>query len=161
MTRKVFIEWRLSKLGTCCLILIIWQTYDQAFGSGVFGSIKANDMIFIVFISMAHYLIWLVLCLALSLPWLPRKDVIAVVYCVPAKTPALGVPLANAVFATLTPVQQAKIQIPIVVYQGLQYAFSSVLAVFFRKWVASEEKDEATATNSSSSGSLESELTAV
>lgn len=104
-------------------------------------------MIFIVFISIGYFLVWLIVCIALSIPWLPKKDTIAVAYCVPAKTPAMGVPLANVMFTTLTPLQQAKIQIPLVIFQGLQIAFSSILTIFFRKWVSSEEKAPATVTD--------------
>lgn len=140
--KTVFSKWKLSKLGSCCLIVIIWQTFDQAFGAGAFTSVKSSNMIFIVFISIGYFLVWLIVCLALSIPWLSKKDTIAVAYCVPAKTPAMGVPLANVMFTTLTPLQQAKIQIPLVIFQGLQIAFSSVLTIFFRKWVSSEEAKE-------------------
>ncbi|OJJ47064.1 hypothetical protein ASPZODRAFT_131996 [Penicilliopsis zonata CBS 506.65] len=140
--RKRSIQWMLSKLGSLSLLVIIWQTFDQAFGSNAFSSVKGNNIVFIVFISIVYFLIWLAICLATSMPWLSKRDTIAVAYCVPAKTPAMGVPLSNLMFVGLSSLQQAKIQIPMVIFQGLQISLSSLLAIYFRKWVAVEEKED-------------------
>ena len=142
-TEKVFKDWKLSKLSSFCLLVIIWQTYDQAFASQAFTSVKPNNMIFIVFISIAFYTIWLAVCFTTSIPWLPKKDTIAVAYCVPAKTPAMGVPLASVMFFGMSAIDQSKIQIPLVIYQGLQLVISSVLLGVFRSWVKSDEEREA------------------
>lgn len=142
-TRKVFIKWKVNKLGSLSLLVIIWQTFDQAFGAGAFSSVKGSNLVFIVFISIAYFLIWLGVCLILSILWLPKRDTVAVAYCVPAKTPAMGVPLSNLMFVGLTSLQQSKIQVPMVIFQGLQIAISSMLTVVFRKWIHSgDQKDE-------------------
>ena len=75
--------------------------------------------------------------------WLPRKDIIACCYTIPAKGPAFGVPLSVTIFAGMDPVLQSKIQIPIVIYQGLQIACGSALIGVFRRWIAAEEAREA------------------
>jgi hypothetical protein len=49
-----------------------------------------------------------------------------VCYCVPAKTPAMGVPLANVMFIGLSAQLESKIQIPMVIYQ---VRLSSVLSL--------------------------------
>ena len=56
-------------------------------------------------------------------------------YCVPAKTPAKGVPLARVMFVGLWPITPSKLQIPSVTFQGFQIAAGSVLNIFFLKWV--------------------------
>lgn len=99
-------------------------------------------MIFIVFISIALFFVFLVVCFLTSNLWLPRKDTISVCYCVPAKTPAMGVPLANVMFLGLDAQTQSKIQIPMVVYQGLQIFAGSLLTLAFRHWVRKEEEQE-------------------
>lgn len=116
-TKYVFTRFRLSKLGSICLLVIIWQTYDQAFSSGAFLTIKASNVIFIVFISIALFFVFLAVCFFTSTLWLPRQDTISVCYCVPAKTPAMGVPLANVMFIGLSAQLESKIQIPMVIYQ--------------------------------------------
>jgi sodium/bile acid cotransporter 7 len=122
-TKYVFTRFKLSKLGSFCLLVIIWQTYDQAFSSGAFQSVKPSNIIFIVFISIVLFFIFLAVCFFTSILWLPRQDTISVCYCVPAKTPAMGVPLANVMFIGLSAQLESKIQIPMVIYQVRQMAF--------------------------------------
>lgn len=92
-------------------------------------------MIFIVFISIVYYLLWLVICVSLSIIWLGKEDTIAVAYCVPAKTPAMGVPLSNVMFPQLPAVTASKIQIPMVMFQAFQIAGGSLMTIAFRKWI--------------------------
>ncbi|KAE9966946.1 hypothetical protein BLS_006665 [Venturia inaequalis] len=142
-TKHVFTRFKLSKLGSFCLLVIIWQTYDQAFSSGAFQSIKPSNIIFIVFISIALFFIFLAVCFFTSTLWLPRQDTISVCYCVPAKTPAMGVPLANVMFIGLSAQLESKIQIPMVIYQGLQIVAGSLLTMAFRHWIRPEEEAKA------------------
>lgn len=99
-------------------------------------------MIFVVFISIAFYFSWTIICVLLSLPWLSREEVVAVAYCVPAKTPALGVPLSNVMFVGLSKITQSKIQLPVVIFQGLQIACGSLMTPLYRRWVESNEDTE-------------------
>ncbi|KNG81613.1 sodium bile acid symporter family protein [Aspergillus nomiae NRRL 13137] len=133
--RKVFTTWKLSKLSSVCLLLVVWQAYDAAFSSEVFTSVKSSNIIFVVFISIAMFLVWLTVSVSVSALWLSREDTVAVAYCVPAKTPAMGVPLANLIFTGLDVSQKAKIQLPMVIFQGLQIAFGSLLVPVFRGWL--------------------------
>jgi sodium/bile acid cotransporter 7 len=110
-TKKFFIDWKVNKLGSFSLLIIIWQTFDQAFEADAFSSVKSNNLIFVVFISIAYFTSWLVICFLASIGWLSRKDTVAVAYCVPAKTPAMGVPLSNVLFVGLSRLQTSKIQV--------------------------------------------------
>ncbi|WPG99280.1 Hypothetical protein R9X50_00209300 [Acrodontium crateriforme] len=138
-TAKVFVVWKLNKIGSCCMLVVIWQTYDQAFASGAFKSVPGTNLVFLVFISIAFWLLIFAITFSASLLWLPKKDVVAITYCVPAKGPAIGVPLSTAIFAGIDLQMESKIQIPIVIYQALQIAFGSILISVFRRWI---EKDE-------------------
>ncbi|KAE8318138.1 SBF-like CPA transporter family DUF4137 [Aspergillus parasiticus SU-1] len=133
--RKIFTTWKLNKLSSICLLLVVWQAYDAAFSSDVFNSVKASNIIFVVFISIAMFIVWLTVSVSVSVLWLSREDTVAVAYCVPAKTPAMGVPLANLIFQGLDVSQKAKIQLPMVVFQGLQIALGSLLVPAFRGWL--------------------------
>lgn len=135
-------RFKLNKLGSFALLVILWSTYDQAFASRAFDSVKPSNMIFIVFISIALFFVFLVVCFATSLLWLPKVDTISVCYCVPAKSPALGVPLANVLFMGLSPQVESKIQIPMVIYQGLQIFAGSLLTLAFRHWIRPEEEEK-------------------
>ncbi|KAE8153202.1 putative sodium bile acid cotransporter [Aspergillus avenaceus] len=138
---KLFIQWKLTKLGPICIIIIVWQAYDAAFGSDAFTSVKSSNVIFVVFISIAMYFVWLVISVSASVAWLSKEDTVAVAYCVPAKSPATGVLLANLMFTDLTESQMAKVQLPTVIFQGLQVACSSVLVPLFRRWVEKRVHD--------------------
>ena len=140
-TKKVFLDWKLNKLSSFALLILIWQVFDSAFQTNAFEDVKGSNMVFIVFISIAFYLLWAAICVSLSVLWLPKEDTIAVAYCVPAKTPAMGVPLSVVLFTGLSTITKAKIQIPLVIFQGLQIAGGSLLTIPFRKWIESDETE--------------------
>jgi len=140
-SKRIITRFKLNKIGSISLLVIIWQTYDGAFRSGAFQSVKGSNTVFIVFISIALFAIYLGVAFFSSLMWLPKEDVIAVCYCVPAKTPAMGVPLSNVMFIGLTPIVESKIQIPMVVFQGLQLVAGSLLTMAFRNWISTLEND--------------------
>ena len=143
ITSKVFKDWKLSKLGSVSLLVIIWQTFDQAFASGAFESVDGHNMVFVVFISIAFYGLWTVICVGLSLLWLGKADTIAMAYVVPAKTPAMGVPLSNVMFPGLSAIASSKLQIPMVIFQGLQIGTGSLLTLAFRHWIGKDEDEKA------------------
>ncbi|KAL9616715.1 MAG: hypothetical protein Q9160_008436 [Pyrenula sp. 1 TL-2023] len=139
-TQKVFAKLKMNKIGSICLVVIIWSAYDQAFQTGAFTSVKSDNMIFVVFISVALFALYLAICFYASILWLSRADTISVVYCVPAKTPAMGIPLTQTMFTGLSSIVEAKIQIPMVIYQGIQVAAGSLLTIAWRKWIESEKE---------------------
>ena len=67
----------------------------------------------------------------------------------------MGVPLSTTIFSDLDLDLESKIQIPIVIYQGLQLAFGSILIPIFRRWVdsaAGKSSDKPNTAGESSSG---------
>lgn len=142
-TKKVFVDWKMSKLASVSLLTLIWQTFDQAFRSGAFRSVKPSNIVFIIFISIALYFIWLGICFSASIVWLPRKDTIACCYCCPAKALAMVVAISSVMFIDLTPIDQSKMQIPAIIYQALQVGIGGILTILFRRWVRPVELKEA------------------
>ncbi|RMD43568.1 hypothetical protein DV735_g1553, partial [Chaetothyriales sp. CBS 134920] len=142
--QKVFVQWKLSKLGSLSLLTLLWQTFDHAFATGAFDAVKGSNLVFIVFITIANYTLWLAISVLLSLPWLDRKDTVAVAMCAPAKTLALGMPLSFVVFQNISALEESKIQIPMLLFQVLQMAMASLSTIGFRRWVdAGEQKKTA------------------
>jgi len=142
-SKRIFVEWKLNRIASIALLLIIWQTYDQAFASRAFASVPSTNMIFIVFVGVGLWILFFGIAFTTSLAWLPKKDVVAICYCVPAKGPAMGVPLATTIFAGLDTGLASKVQIPIVIYQGLQLVFGSILIGIFRRWIEKDEQRKA------------------
>ena len=139
-TKTFFIKWHMRKLASFALLVLIWQVFDSAFETGAFRSVKGDNMVFIVFISIALFVLWTTMCVTLSLPWLGKKDTIAVAYCVPAKSPAMGVPLSVVLFTGLSTLTKAEIQIPLVIFQGLQIVGGSLITLAFRRWIRPDEE---------------------
>lgn len=134
----IFVKYKMSKVSTLALLVLIWEALDNAFGSGAFADVKADNLIFVVFISFTLWLLWLTYSFVASFWWMSRPDVVSTLYCVPAKTAALGVPLTATFFMGLNDIDQAKIQIPVVLFQLIQIAFGSLLTIPVRRWAAAD-----------------------
>jgi sodium/bile acid cotransporter 7 len=142
--KKVFFDWKIIRLSSVALLTLVWQTFDQAFQSGAFKTVKTSNIIFIVFICIALYMIWLAICFATSVIWLPKKDVISCCYCCPAKALAMVVPLSSVMYINISPVEQSKLQIPAIIFQAFQVGIGGILTICFRRWIRPEElKEEA------------------
>ena len=142
--KKVFVDWKLNKIGSICLLVLLWSTYDQAFATHSFDSVPADNRIFIVFISIGLWILFFAVAFFASIFWLPREDVVSVCYCTPAKGIVMGVPLSTTIFPGISLQLQSKIEIPIVIYQGLQLAFGSILVAVFRRWVDAKKAASST-----------------
>lgn len=130
----------IKRIGSLCMLVIIWSTYDQAFSSGAFGTVPASNKIFLVFILLAIWLVYLGISITASLLLFPKKDIVAIAYCVTGKGPATGIPLSISIFSGLGLELESKIQIPIVIYQSLSVGFGSMIIVLFRKWLERDER---------------------
>ena len=153
--KKVLVDWKVSKLGSLCLLVMLWSTYDQAFATGAFDTVPASNKVFIVFISVALWILFFGIAFFASTVWLPRKDVVAICYCVPAKGIVMAVPLTTTIWRGLGLDLESRLQIPIVIYQGLQLAFASILVPVLRRWVQRGEEREKDDAAREDSGRLE------
>jgi solute carrier family 10 (sodium/bile acid cotransporter), member 7 len=134
-TSTICTKYKISKLGSVALLIIIWQTYDQAFSSDALRTMKTSNVIFLVFMSLGLFTLFLLLSLFTSKILFSKPDTVAICYCVPAKTPAMGVPMSTVLFVGLSPLLEAKIQLPLVIYQGLQIMAGTALTGPFKRWV--------------------------
>lgn len=143
ITKKVFIDWKLIKISSIALLTMVWQTFDQAFQSGAFRTVKTSNIVFIIFILIALYFLWLTICFVASIIWLPKKDVIACCYCCPAKALAMVVPLTSVMYINIDPIEQSKLQIPAIIFQAFQVGIGGIMTISFRRWIRPEEQREA------------------
>ncbi|KAB8258043.1 putative sodium bile acid cotransporter [Aspergillus pseudonomiae] len=138
LVKTVFLEWKMSKLSSFALLVIIWSTYDGAFESDAFSEVRSDNMVFVVFILIALFLVCIAIAILVSWLWLSREDTIAVAYLVPTKTPAMGVPITTIMFMGLPEAAQSRMKLPMVIYQGIQTTLSSLLTIPLRRWQATE-----------------------
>lgn len=154
----LFRKYKLSKIGSLCMLVILWSTYDQAFRSEAFEGVKPSNLVFLVFVLLGTWLVYFAIAFFISSLWFPKRDVISMTYCVAAKGPAFGVPLSNAIFSNIDLELESKIQVPIVIYAALQMAFGSILVVIFRRWVKNAEQKEEDRVAEQRSRQVEMEL---
>lgn len=142
VVQKVFVQWKLSKVGSLGMLTLLWQTFDHAFATGALGSrnVKTSNIVFIVFITIINYAVWLVVSFGLSVLWLDRRDTVSVAMTAPAKTLALGMPLSFLMFSDLSALDEAKIQVPMVLFQVLQMGLASLLTLLLRRFVDAGNK---------------------
>ncbi|KAF2730464.1 sodium bile acid symporter family protein [Polyplosphaeria fusca] len=140
---KVFVQYKLNKIGSLALLILIWQTYDEAFASHAFSTLPASNIVCIVFFAIALFLLWFVVALVTAKLWLRvPTDAIAVAFVVPTKTPAVGLPLTQVLFGELQPAQLARLRVQTVVFQAVQVACCSLLTLWLRRWGAGERGEE-------------------
>ncbi|PIA98706.1 putative membrane protein [Cercospora beticola] len=130
----------MKRISSLAMLVIIWSTYDQAFASGAFDTVKASNKIFLVFILLAIWLVYLGISVTASLPLFEKKDIAAIAYCVTGKGPATGIPLSISIFEGLDLVLESKLQIPVVIYQSLSIGFGTMIIPVLRRWIARDER---------------------
>ncbi|KAK9451489.1 SBF-like CPA transporter family-domain-containing protein [Limtongia smithiae] len=164
LTRQVkwFAEkFKINKFSSVFLILIMWTTFSSCFATGAFKATTPRTTALVLMQNMGIY--WFLMGSTLFITRLSHRvhssnkyidkaigffrfnkaDTIALCYIIPAKTPALGVPLINALYSNHTGITdevKEMLQIPIILYQIEQLSFSSLSIPVFRRWVRDEEE---------------------
>ncbi|KAK7202771.1 putative sodium bile acid cotransporter, partial [Myxozyma melibiosi] len=155
------LKFKINKFSQVFLILIMWSTFSSCFYTGAFDESSSQTTALVLMQNFGVYWFFLFVTLLITRgshklrfknKYLDafvgffrfnKRDTIAICYVVPAKTPALGVPLINALYSHSSINDQAKqmLQIPIILYQIEQLCFSSLSVPVFRRWVADEEEE--------------------
>ncbi|KAI1851394.1 hypothetical protein JX266_003469 [Neoarthrinium moseri] len=135
-TRQAMTTWKGSKLASFALLALIWSAYDGAFSADSFATLDTKNIVYLVFVNIGLFLIWIACALLLSVPWLSQEDCIAVAFCVPTKTPALGIPLVTIIFEGVSSTDAAKLYIPMIVYQCIQTCLASLATIPLKRWQA-------------------------
>lgn len=179
------VEWTLktfflNKVGSICLLMIMFSSFSTAFYQHAFTSVSHVSIIFVVFFNLGIYLFFTLLCFVCARPWfIPkifshepssnswslyatsyrifrpfyynRRDAVAILFCGPAKTAALGVSLVSSQYGSDFP-ELGKLLVPLVLYQSEQVATAQIIVPLIRSWVNREieESESICSTHSSS-----------
>ncbi|RLV90339.1 putative membrane protein [Spathaspora sp. JA1] len=159
---------KLGKVGSFMLLLIMFQSFSTAFAQNAFNEVSKASIIFLVFFNIGIYLFFTLLTYIYARPyiiklWLNsepdenstvlykycytifrpfyynRKDTVAIMLCGPAKTAALGVSLVSSQYGAHNP-KLGIILVPLVLYQAEQVMTANVLVNFMKKWIHAEDK---------------------
>lgn len=159
---------KLGKLGSLCLLILIWSSFSTSFYQHAFTRVSHKAIIMVVFLNVGFYLFFTVLAFCYSrvpyhkmlpkptesssklyrgfynfiIPFrLDRKDTVAIMLCAAAKTVALGVPLIDSQYGQGSPLIGI-VSLPLVLYQGEQILVAQFLVPLFKRWIAAEEPSE-------------------
>lgn len=167
-TKWALTTFRLSKVGSFMLLLIMFQSFSTAFAQHAFTSVSHESIIFLVFFNIGIYLFFTVLTYFYSRPlfilsyfneepneshskaykygykllrpfYYNRRDTVAIMLCGPAKTAALGVSIISSQYGSQNK-NLGKLLVPLVLYQAEQVITAQVLVNFMRKWIYAEDK---------------------
>ncbi|PYH85887.1 hypothetical protein BO82DRAFT_371303 [Aspergillus uvarum CBS 121591] len=178
-TAWVLQTFKLPKLSTACLLLLIWSTFSSCFATGALQTLSAQTIIFVTLFNIALYIFMTAVCFIFSRPpaflaslaipipvpaFLSRfisaaenpgeddgakrrkvvefrpfrpmdpKEAIAVCFCAPAKSNALGIPLLYAMWGSLELYLKAKTSVPVLLFTTEQICVAHFFVHWFRKW---------------------------
>lgn len=75
-----------------------------------------------------------------------KEETIAICFCAPAKTQALGIPLIAAMYSSADDRTRTSIQVPMILYTAEQILVGQVLVFLFKRWLREDKEDLEIAT---------------
>lgn len=162
-TKWCLTTFKLNKVGSFMLVMIMYESFSTAFGQDAFTSVSHASIIFLCFFNIGIYLVFTMLAFFYARPyplkWLLNKvpdesssgiykfcykffdpffynkrDTVAILLCGPAKTAALGVSLVTSQYGSDNE-NLGILLVPLVLYQAEQVCTAQVLVNFMRKWI--------------------------
>ncbi|PLB51221.1 hypothetical protein P170DRAFT_382570 [Aspergillus steynii IBT 23096] len=149
-TARILQRYRIPKIGTVCMLLLVWTTFSSCFATGALQTLSTRSIIFVVFFNIALYIFLTGVCFVLCRP--PRvlsslgfgtshvfkrisaEETIAVCFCGPAKSTALGIPLLYAMWTPVDLFVKAKTSVPVLLYTTEQICIAHFFVHVLRKW---------------------------
>jgi len=71
-----------------------------------------------------------------------KEETIAICFCAPGKTQALGIPLISAMYASSDDQTRALIQVPMILYTAENILVGQVLVWLFKRWIAQDQQND-------------------
>ncbi|KAL2851593.1 putative sodium bile acid cotransporter [Aspergillus pseudoustus] len=155
-TALIMQKYKIAKIGSACLLLMIWTTFSSCFATGALQGLTTESIIFVTLFNIALYVFLTIICFALSRPpqglcritfgrWqvfkqIPPVETIAVCFCGPAKSTALGIPLLYAMWTPVDLFLKAKTSVPVLLYTTEQMFVAHFFVHAFRWWTRRLEK---------------------
>ncbi|KAL1410013.1 LRR receptor-like serine/threonine-protein kinase RGI2 [Vanrija albida] len=157
-TSWVLQTFKLAKAGSLCLVALVWSTFCTAFAAGALKTINTPTIVFNIFINIVLCVSFTALSFYLCRPpaaltrlspfifkQINKKETISILFCAPAKTQALGIPLISAMYTTSTDMTRALIQVPMILYTVEQILVGQVLIAMCQRWLAQDKVPDAEA----------------
>ncbi|GAA5837901.1 hypothetical protein JCM11251_004693 [Rhodosporidiobolus azoricus] len=162
-TKWVRTTFRIGKIGTFCLLLVIWSTFSGAFYEGAFEILTGEAVALLVGLNVFLYLIFSIfLFLVCRLVPTPKVHVenrklirdgkgpmfspehtISAMFTGAAKGAALGAPIVAVLYSGLDGEAQGIVSLPLVLYQGSQVVMGQITVAILKSWNKRVKRKEA------------------
>lgn len=162
-TKWFLTTFKINKVGSFMLLLIMFSSFSTAFYQKSFTSVSHESIIFICFFNFGIYMLFTVICYAMARPrWLlwilskepdettskfynfsykllrpfyhDREESVSILLCGGAKTAALGVTLISSQYGDHNP-HLGELLVPLVLYQGTQVLAAGFMTGLMKKWI--------------------------
>ncbi|KAJ5611142.1 hypothetical protein N7510_007861 [Penicillium lagena] len=142
---------KLPKFATVCMLLLVWSTFSSCFATGALQALSTQSVVFVVLFNIGLYIALTTVCFFSARPprWLSSRgwskpvfkpmlpeETIAVCFCGPAKSTALGIPLLYAMWAPLDLFTKSRTSVPVLLYTTEQICVAHFFVQIFRRWHA-------------------------
>lgn len=133
-------------------------TFSSCFATNAFELLKPGCIAFVLLFNVALYLLWTAIVFVLARPpWHPwsssrlgralftkvdQLETVAICFCGPAKTTALGIPLLNAMWITVDLLPRSTASIPVLMFTTEQIFVAHFMVYVFRHWLARTPKQD-------------------
>jgi hypothetical protein len=132
-----------ANVSSFCILLLVWLTFCNTFGNKTVGSVPGRDVAGTVFLNVALFIMFVVVCFTVAWPPPPlqglrhlmrmtKPDVVAVVICGSTKTVAMGVPLISVMYKQVP--YAGLLALPLIVYHALQVLLGGLMLGPLKKW---------------------------
>ncbi|GAA5851603.1 hypothetical protein JCM8547_001145 [Rhodosporidiobolus lusitaniae] len=168
-TRTTF---RLGKVGTFCLLLVIWSTFSGAFYENAFEILSGEAVAFIVGTNVFLYLLFSLFLFAICRliptpschienrklvrdgtgPMFEPPQTISALFTGAAKGAALGAPIVSLLYGGLDGEAQGIVSLPLVLYQGSQVVMGQITVAMLKSWAARQKRRAALAAGDAADG---------
>jgi len=139
-------------------VLINRATFCTAFASNALQTITPPSVAFNVLINLVICVVFTIFAFYCARPpdfihrlsprlfrQVNKAETIAICFCAPGKTQALGIPLIAAMYSSADDQTRALIQVPMILYTAEQILVGQVLVWWFKRWLDKDKrKDEET-----------------
>jgi|SRR5579859_861627 len=143
----------LNKVGSFCLLLVIWATFSGCFYYKALENISHQSVILVCFFNIGLYIFFTLFVFFIARPpYQPtnrlatkvvtrfsKLDTIAICFCAPAKSVSIGAPLIGVMWSEgFSNSVQSLVMVPIVLYQAEQILCGQIVVVILRWWARDE-----------------------
>ncbi|GAA5921470.1 hypothetical protein JCM1841_005472 [Sporobolomyces salmonicolor] len=158
-TKLVRMKLRLGKVGSLCLLGVIWSTFSGAFYENAFEILSGEAVAFVVTVDVGLYIVLSLFLFAVARlvpvpkiqlvrnadektrlastgtgPLFDPETTIALLFCGAAKGAALGAPIVAIMYGGLPGSARGIVSLPLVLYQGSQVVLGQGTVAVLKAW---------------------------